>query len=53
MRPSGGIVGSSDDVGRGSTKDPRRPMHAARFGKMKFGGAGGMANRAFVNNGEV
>ena len=53
MKPKGGIVGNSDSTGPGSTKDPRRPMHAARFGKMKFGGAGGMANRSVVNNGEV
>lgn len=54
MKPKGGgLVGGSGDAGPGNTKDPRRPMHAARFGKMKFGVPGGMANRSVVNNGEV
>ena len=53
MRPSGGVVGDSGGSGTGSTKDPRRPMHAARFGKMKFGVPGGLANRSVVNTGEV
>jgi hypothetical protein len=53
MKPRGGTVGDSGDAGRGNTKDPRRPMHAARFGKMKFGVPGGLANRSIVNTGEV
>jgi hypothetical protein len=53
MRPSGGVVGGSGEMGAGSNKDPRRPMHAARFGKMKFGVPGGLANRSVVNTGEV
>lgn len=54
MKPKGGgLAGSSDPMGPGHTKDPRRPMHAARFGKMKFGVPGGLANRSVVNTGEV
>ena len=53
MKPKGSsIVGSGEDAGPGKTKDPRRPMHAVRFGKMKYGKIGGNANRSFVNNGE-
>jgi len=53
MKPKGSsVVGSGGDAGPGSTKDPRRPMHAVRFGKMKYGKIGGNANRSFVNNGE-
>ncbi len=53
MRPRGGVVGSGEDSGAARTKDPRRPMHAAKFGKMKYGKMGGSPNRSFVNNGEV
>jgi len=53
MRPRGSVIGSSGENGPGKTKDPRRPLHAVRFGKMKYGGVGGLANRSFVNNGEV
>jgi hypothetical protein len=53
MKPSGGVVGGSGEMGTGNTKDPRRPMHAARFGKMKFGIPGGLANRSVVNTGET
>jgi len=28
-------------------------MHAAVFGKMKYGKVGGNANRTLINNGEV
>jgi hypothetical protein len=53
MRPRGSVAGGSDEAGPGKTKDPRRPLHAARFGKMKYGTVGGLANRSFVTNGEV
>lgn len=54
MKPSGSnVAGDSGDMGYAKTKDPRRPMHAIRFGKMKYGKVGGLANRSFVNNGEV
>jgi hypothetical protein len=54
MKPKGSsVAASSSDMEAGSTRDPRRPMHAARFGKMKFGKVGGQANRSYVNNGEV
>jgi len=54
LKPKGtGVVGGTGDMGPGRTKDPRRPLHAAQFGKMKYGKAGGNANRALVNNGEV
>jgi hypothetical protein len=54
MKPKGGgVAGNSDPMGPGHTKDPRRPMHSARFGKMKFGVPGGLANRSVVNTGEV
>jgi len=52
LKPKGGSVGGSDETGAGGTKDPRRPLHAARFGKMKYGKVGGNANRSLVNNGE-
>lgn len=54
MRPKGGgVVGESGGMPAGHTKDPKRPMHAARYGKMKFGVPGGLANRTVVNTGEV
>jgi hypothetical protein len=53
MRPKGSVVGSAGEAAPGHTKDPRRPLHAVRFGKMKYGKVGGLANRGFVNNGEV
>jgi len=53
MRPKGSPVGSAGEAQPGNTKDPRRPLHAVRFGKMKYGTVGGLANRSFVNNGEV
>lgn len=54
LKPKGtGLVGGSSEMGPGRTKDPKRPMHAAQFGKMKYGRAGGNANRSLVNNGEV
>lgn len=54
LKPKGsGAVGGSGEMGPGRTKDPRRPLHAAQFGKMKYGKAGGNANRTLVNNGEV
>jgi hypothetical protein len=53
LRPKGNVVGGTGDSMPGGTKDPRRPMHAAKFGKMKYGRAGGNANRSVVNNGEV
>jgi hypothetical protein len=53
MRPKGAPVGSAGEAQPGNTKDPRRPLHAVRFGKMKYGTVGGLANRSFVNNGEV
>jgi len=54
LKPKGtGVVGGTGDMGPGRTKDPRRPLHAAQFGKMKYGKAGGNANRSLINNGEV
>ena len=54
LKPKGnGVVGGTGDMGPGRTKDPRRPLHSAQFGKMKYGKAGGNANRSLVNNGEV
>ena len=54
LKPKGtGVVGGTGDMGPGRTKDPRRPLHAAQFGKMKYGKAGGNANRTLINNGEV
>lgn len=53
LKPKGsGVVGGAEEAGSGNTKDPRRPLHAARFGKMKYGKVGGNANRSLVNNGE-
>ena len=53
LKPKGTrVVGGTEDMGQGSTKDPRRPLHAARFGKMKYGKVAGNANRSLVNNGE-
>lgn len=52
MKPKGSVVGSAGEAQPGRTKDPRRPLHAARFGKMKYGTVGGLANRSYVNNGE-
>lgn len=53
LRPKGsGVVGGAGDQDQASTRDPRRPLHAARFGKMKYGKVGGNANRSLVNNGE-
>lgn len=53
LKPKGsGVVGGTGDSERAGTKDPRRPLHAARFGKMKYGKVGGNANRSLVNNGE-
>ncbi|NBT57201.1 hypothetical protein EBT16_00295, partial [bacterium] len=53
MKPKGsGIIGGSGESGPGNTRDPRRPLHAAKFGKMKYGKVGGNANRSLVNNGE-
>jgi hypothetical protein len=53
LRPKGGsVVGDTSGSGHGRTKDPRRPLHAANFGKMKYGKVGGNANRSLVNNGE-
>ena len=54
MKPKGSSVGGyTDEMALASTKDPRRPMHAIRLGKMKYGKVGGQANRSFMNNGEV
>lgn len=54
LKPKGsGVVGATGEMGPGRTKDPKRPLHAAQFGKMKYGKAGGNANRSLVNNGEV
>jgi hypothetical protein len=54
LKPKGtSVVGGTGDMGAGRTKDPRRPLHSAQFGKMKYGRAGGNANRAIINNGEV
>lgn len=52
LKPKENIAGSQSQK-EGSTRDPRRPMHAAIFGKMKYGKAGGNANRTLINNGEV
>jgi hypothetical protein len=53
LKPKGsGMVGGSGETGSGNTRDPRRPLHAAKFGKMKYGKVGGNANRSLVNNGE-
>ena len=55
MKPTGRgaqLSGYSDQLA-GSTKDPRRPMHSATFGKMKYGKPGGNANSSIINNGEV
>jgi hypothetical protein len=52
LKPKGVRVGGTDEMGAGRTKDPRRPLHAAKFGKMKYGKAGGTANRNTVNDGE-
>lgn len=49
---AGGIVGDDSGNGPGRTRDPRRPLHAANFGKMKYGKMGGNANRSLINNGE-
>ena len=55
MKPTGRgsqASGYSDQIA-GSTRDPRRPMHSATFGKMKYGKPGGNANSSVINNGEV
>lgn len=54
LKPKGNsIAGDSDGIEGARTRDPRRPLHAAQFGKMKYGKPGGNANRALINNGEV
>jgi phage-related protein len=53
MRPRGGssVAGPSNQIS-GSTKDPRRPMQSAVFGKMKFGYPSGTANKDILRTGE-
>jgi hypothetical protein len=50
-RGGGGIAGPSNQL-PGSTRDPRRPMHSAVFGKMKFGYPSGTANKDVLRTGE-
>jgi hypothetical protein len=52
LTPSSGVAGASPEQMAGSTKDPRRPLHAIALGKMKYKGPGETANRSLVNNGE-
>jgi hypothetical protein len=53
MRPRGSssVAGASNQIA-GSTKDPRRPMQSAVFGKMKFGYPSGTANKDVLRTGE-
>jgi hypothetical protein len=50
MRPSGVLGGS--DIMTGSTKDPKRPVHAALFGQRKYSEPGSTAARSLVNDGD-
>jgi hypothetical protein len=52
MKPTGATIGSSE-TSPGSTRDPRRPLHAALYGRRKYSQPGGNAARALVNDGEV
>jgi hypothetical protein len=49
----GGIVGSSDMMANGSTRDPRNPLRASRYGRMKHLVPSDMGDRSVTNNGEV
>ena len=48
MKPKGGGVAGPSNQVAGSTRDPRRPMNSATFGKMKFGYISGTANKDVI-----
>jgi hypothetical protein len=52
LKPRGSSTIGDGAGTAGRTRDPKRPLHAANFGKMKYGKVGGNANRSLVNNGE-
>jgi hypothetical protein len=56
LTPTGGgagVVGSSEAASKGSTKDPKNPLRASRYGLMKYLTPGDIGDRIMVNNGEV
>jgi len=55
LTPTGGagVVGSSEAASKGSTKDPKNPLRASRYGLMKYLTPGDIGDRSMVNNGEV